>query len=166
MPPCGCWEWDSGPPQEQVLLITEPSLQPHDFCLKFTFFWKYKVTFYISGWPQILHPPASVWLVLEWQVWTSTLVQRDFFFKDHIWTYNTYMWWSSKYIECYPVKIDTFLPLQPPGLLGVSSCDQRVTQRYLCSANRQTTRILTLSSCHISGEVPSWTLALDFPQLQ
>ena len=29
-PPCGCWELNSGPLQEQsVLLTTEPSLQPH-----------------------------------------------------------------------------------------------------------------------------------------
>jgi hypothetical protein len=28
-PPCGCWELNSGPLEEQsVLLITEPSLQP------------------------------------------------------------------------------------------------------------------------------------------
>ena len=29
-PPCGCWELNSGPLEEQsVLLITEPSLQPN-----------------------------------------------------------------------------------------------------------------------------------------
>jgi len=29
-PPCGCWELNSGPLEEQsVLLATEPSLQPH-----------------------------------------------------------------------------------------------------------------------------------------
>jgi hypothetical protein len=28
-PPCGCWDLNSGPPEEQsVLLTTEPSLQP------------------------------------------------------------------------------------------------------------------------------------------
>jgi hypothetical protein len=28
-PPCGCWELNSGPPEDQsVLLTTEPSLQP------------------------------------------------------------------------------------------------------------------------------------------
>ena len=28
-PPCGCWELNSGPPEEQsVLLTAEPSLQP------------------------------------------------------------------------------------------------------------------------------------------
>ena len=28
-PPCGCWESNSGPPEEQsVLLTSEPSLQP------------------------------------------------------------------------------------------------------------------------------------------
>jgi len=30
-PPCGCWELNSGPLEEQsVLLTTEPSLQPQD----------------------------------------------------------------------------------------------------------------------------------------
>ena len=30
-PPCGCWELNSGPLEEQsVLLTAEPSLQPHD----------------------------------------------------------------------------------------------------------------------------------------
>ena len=30
-PPCGCWELNSGPLEEQsVLLTTEPSLQPYD----------------------------------------------------------------------------------------------------------------------------------------
>jgi hypothetical protein len=29
-PPCGCWELNSGPSEEQsVLLTAEPSLQPH-----------------------------------------------------------------------------------------------------------------------------------------
>jgi hypothetical protein len=29
-PPCGCWDLNSGPPEEQsVLLTAEPSLQPH-----------------------------------------------------------------------------------------------------------------------------------------
>jgi hypothetical protein len=29
-PPCGCWDLNSGPLEEQsVLLTTEPSLQPH-----------------------------------------------------------------------------------------------------------------------------------------
>jgi hypothetical protein len=31
-PPCGCWDLNSGPLEEQsVLLTTEPSLQPHMF---------------------------------------------------------------------------------------------------------------------------------------
>jgi cbb3-type cytochrome oxidase subunit 3 len=31
-PPCGCWELNSGPLEEQpVLLTTEPSLQPNHF---------------------------------------------------------------------------------------------------------------------------------------
>jgi hypothetical protein len=39
-PPCGCWELNSGPPEEQsVLLTTEPSLQPNlIFFLNFTFY--------------------------------------------------------------------------------------------------------------------------------
>jgi hypothetical protein len=29
-PPCGCWDLNSGPPEEQsVLLTAEPSLQPY-----------------------------------------------------------------------------------------------------------------------------------------
>ena len=29
-PPCGCWELNSGPLEEQTMLLTsEPSLQPH-----------------------------------------------------------------------------------------------------------------------------------------
>ena len=29
-PPCGCWELNSGPLEEQAMLLTtEPSLQPH-----------------------------------------------------------------------------------------------------------------------------------------
>ncbi|KAM7331959.1 hypothetical protein ACRRTK_008667 [Alexandromys fortis] len=32
-PPCGCWELNSGPLEEQpVLLTAEPSLQPLGFC--------------------------------------------------------------------------------------------------------------------------------------
>jgi hypothetical protein len=31
-PPCGCWELNSGPAEEQsVLLTTEPSLQPFSY---------------------------------------------------------------------------------------------------------------------------------------
>ena len=31
-PPCGCWELNSGPLEEQTMLLTtEPSLQPQDF---------------------------------------------------------------------------------------------------------------------------------------
>ena len=31
-PPCGCWELNSGPLEEQAMLLTaEPSLQPLDF---------------------------------------------------------------------------------------------------------------------------------------
>ena len=31
-PPCGCWELNSGPLEEQAMLLTsEPSLQPRDF---------------------------------------------------------------------------------------------------------------------------------------
>jgi hypothetical protein len=42
-PPCGCWELNSGPLEEQlVLLTTEPCLQPRSFflfvCLFFVFF--------------------------------------------------------------------------------------------------------------------------------
>jgi len=34
-PPCGCWELNSGPLEEQsVLLTTEPSLQPEPVYLK------------------------------------------------------------------------------------------------------------------------------------
>jgi hypothetical protein len=38
-PPCGCWELNSGPLEEQsVLLTSEPSLQPpHCFNLKHSF---------------------------------------------------------------------------------------------------------------------------------
>jgi hypothetical protein len=33
-PPCGFWELNSSPLEDHlVLLITEPSFQPHDFCL-------------------------------------------------------------------------------------------------------------------------------------
>jgi hypothetical protein len=33
-PPCGCWDLNSRPLEEQpVLLITEPSLQPYSICL-------------------------------------------------------------------------------------------------------------------------------------
>ena len=32
-PPCGCWELNSGPLEEQsVLLTTEPSFQPYSHC--------------------------------------------------------------------------------------------------------------------------------------
>ena len=35
-PPCGCWELNSGPLEEQpVLLTSEPSLQPPGFCFVF-----------------------------------------------------------------------------------------------------------------------------------
>jgi hypothetical protein len=34
-PPCGCWDLNSGPSEEQsVLLTTEPSLQPYFWSLK------------------------------------------------------------------------------------------------------------------------------------
>jgi len=37
-PPCGCWELNSGPLEEQsVLLIAEPSLQPRGIFLKMIF---------------------------------------------------------------------------------------------------------------------------------
>jgi hypothetical protein len=37
-PPCGCWELNSGPLEEQlVLLITEPSLQALLFVFKYIF---------------------------------------------------------------------------------------------------------------------------------
>jgi hypothetical protein len=36
-PPCGCWELNSGPLEEQSLLLTvEPSLQPLDFILDYS----------------------------------------------------------------------------------------------------------------------------------
>jgi hypothetical protein len=36
-PPCGCWELNSGPLEEQsVLFTTEPSLQPEERHLKLT----------------------------------------------------------------------------------------------------------------------------------
>ena len=39
-PPCGCWELNSGPLEEQAMLLTtEPSLQPSYFSLKFLSGW-------------------------------------------------------------------------------------------------------------------------------
>jgi hypothetical protein len=38
-PPCGCWELNSGPLEEQsVLLTNEPSLQPYFFIFVFLIF--------------------------------------------------------------------------------------------------------------------------------
>jgi hypothetical protein len=34
-PPCGCWELNSGLLEQSVLLTTEPSLQPPNFCKLF-----------------------------------------------------------------------------------------------------------------------------------
>jgi hypothetical protein len=40
-PPCGCWDLNSGPSEEQsVLLTSEPSFQPSNFL--FSFFFKYR----------------------------------------------------------------------------------------------------------------------------
>jgi hypothetical protein len=37
--PCGCWNWDTGPLEEQtVLLIVEPRLHPLDIHFCFVFF--------------------------------------------------------------------------------------------------------------------------------
>jgi hypothetical protein len=56
-PPCGCWELNSGPLEEQsVLLTTEPSLQPCSsffvclFCFVFVFIWD-RVSLYSPGCP-------------------------------------------------------------------------------------------------------------------
>ena len=39
VPPCGCWELNSGPLEGQpVLLTTEPSLQPSSFSFSLYFF--------------------------------------------------------------------------------------------------------------------------------
>ena len=56
-PPCGCWELNSGPLEEQlVLLTTEPSLQPY-----FLFFLKTG-----SGWVEVVHAfNPSTWEVQE-----------------------------------------------------------------------------------------------------
>jgi hypothetical protein len=48
-PPCGCWDLNSGPSEEQSVLITsEPSLQPPSLFLKihpFNSIEKFKVAF-------------------------------------------------------------------------------------------------------------------------
>jgi hypothetical protein len=46
-PPCGCWELNSGPLEEQsVLLTTEPSLQPPHSAILFYFILFYFILFY------------------------------------------------------------------------------------------------------------------------
>jgi hypothetical protein len=48
-PPCGCWELNSGPLEEEsVLLTTKPSLQP-------LFFSWDRVSLCSSGWPGTEH---------------------------------------------------------------------------------------------------------------
>jgi hypothetical protein len=52
-PPCGCWKLNSGPLEEQlVLLTTEPSLQPPSFLfqsLHFIFNYLFEVLFFVVG---------------------------------------------------------------------------------------------------------------------
>ena len=46
-PPCGCWDLNSGPSEEQlVLLTTEPSLQPSLFLFKDLFIYLFYVCEY------------------------------------------------------------------------------------------------------------------------
>jgi hypothetical protein len=52
-PPCGCWELNSGPLEEQsVLLTTEPSLQPSSsssfFFFSFSFFFFIYLFFFFT----------------------------------------------------------------------------------------------------------------------
>jgi hypothetical protein len=45
-PPCGCWDLNSGPSEEQsVLLTTEPSLQPLTIILLITQLWGYCLSY-------------------------------------------------------------------------------------------------------------------------
>ena len=69
-PPCGCWGLNSGPLEEQsVLLTTEPSLQPHHACFKALCCCCFKISFYSycvaqavlelcrPGWPRTHRDP-------------------------------------------------------------------------------------------------------------
>jgi hypothetical protein len=71
-PPCGCWELNSGPLEDQsVFLPTEPSLQPPPFIiLTFFFFLRFIYLLCIqlteadadtgNHWPEVRHPYGRV----------------------------------------------------------------------------------------------------------
>ena len=79
--PCGCWDLNSGPLDEQlVLLTTEPSLQPHLFSSYESVRWVLPVLFYRGG-------PGTVVLNL----WVVTPLQLN----DHS-TEATYDHWKTQ----------------------------------------------------------------------
>ena len=74
-PPCGCWELNSGPLEEQsVLLTAEPSLQPHQaFCKGSILPLSCNSSFLISG---ISQPSSHSKSVAKWkQKWEGKVLQ-------------------------------------------------------------------------------------------
>ena len=78
-PPCGCWELNSGPLEEQAMLLTsEPSLQPIDFGFLRQGFsveqlWLFLNSLGRPGWPQTHQdPPVSASRVLGLKVCNTT----------------------------------------------------------------------------------------------
>jgi hypothetical protein len=76
--PCGCWELNSEPLEEQSVLSTaEPSLQPTSFCLPVLNHWTFHTRM------------CAVELLQRWRIWK--------------WLLNSYLWslvWTLR--ACFP----------------------------------------------------------------
>ena len=78
-PPCGCWELNSGPLEEQsVFLNTKLSLQSLIDCLDFVFF-LFVLELAIARWPQTQRSPVFASQVLGLKVCTTMSVFLVFF---------------------------------------------------------------------------------------
>jgi hypothetical protein len=61
-PPCGCWELNSGPLEEQLVLLTaEPSLYPHNWVFK-------KAKFSLQVLASVHLDPQHPWKSCMWQI--------------------------------------------------------------------------------------------------
>jgi hypothetical protein len=90
-PPCGCWDLNSGPSEEQsVLLTTEPSLQPHIFILR----QENKTKQQQQNWG--LEPShlsvlwASFWSILKYKLVTPHKVTS--LTSEASWSLTVYVW--------------------------------------------------------------------------